>query len=342
MTETLRERIGEALTQAIKAQDKVRMSTLRLMSAAIKDRDIAARTEGRDDGLTEAEIHAVLAGMVRQRRDSIKAYEEGGRHDLAAQEREEIAIIEEFLPRQLDEQEIRAACAEAVRELGASGLKDMGRTMALLKERYAGRMDLGRASGIVRELLAANYGSLPSGRPVRTTYSAGRRAVPARRRRCGHPSGGVAAWRRLMLLKIAVAIRGTDAGADTLPGSRRNGRSRYDDPASRSLSWWSEPGPVGPAVPAPRRQAGRDRPIAAMRYPPHILDAIRARLAISDIVGPHVQWDRRKSNPGRGDFWACCPFHQEKTPSFHADNRRGRYYCFGCQASGDHFTFLTA
>ncbi len=78
-----------------------------------------------------------------------------------------------------------------------------------------------------------------------------------------------------------------------------------------------------------------------MRYPPHILDAIRARLAISDIVGPHVQWDRRKSNPGRGDFWACCPFHQEKTPSFHADNRRGRYYCFGCQASGDHFTFLT-
>ncbi len=159
MTETLRERIGEALTQAIKAQDKVRMSTLRLMSAAIKDRDIAARTEGRDDGLTEAEIHAVLAGMVRQRRDSIKAYEEGGRHDLAAQEREEIAIIEEFLPRQLDEQEIRAACAEAVRELGASGLKDMGRTMALLKERYAGRMDLGRASGIVRELLAANDGS---------------------------------------------------------------------------------------------------------------------------------------------------------------------------------------
>ncbi|HHN73490.1 MAG TPA: DNA primase, partial [Thermopetrobacter sp.] len=77
-----------------------------------------------------------------------------------------------------------------------------------------------------------------------------------------------------------------------------------------------------------------------MRFPPSLLDEIRARLPLSQVVGRHVQWDRRRSRPSRGDWWACCPFHQEKTPSFHADDRRGRYYCFGCHAKGDIFTFL--
>ncbi len=77
-----------------------------------------------------------------------------------------------------------------------------------------------------------------------------------------------------------------------------------------------------------------------MRFPPAFLDDIRARVPITDVVGRKVTWDKRKSNPGRGDYWACCPFHGEKTPSFHADNRKGRYHCFGCGASGDHFTFL--
>src|SRR5512134_982952 len=78
-----------------------------------------------------------------------------------------------------------------------------------------------------------------------------------------------------------------------------------------------------------------------MRFPPQFLDQIRARVNLSSVVGRHVQWDRRKSNPGKGDYWACCPFHTEKSPSFHADDRKGRYYCFGCKASGDVFTFLT-
>ena len=77
-----------------------------------------------------------------------------------------------------------------------------------------------------------------------------------------------------------------------------------------------------------------------MRFPPAFLDDIRARIPISQVVGRKVTWDKRKSNPGRGDYWACCPFHGEKTPSFHAENRKGRYHCFGCGVSGDHFTFL--
>ena len=78
-----------------------------------------------------------------------------------------------------------------------------------------------------------------------------------------------------------------------------------------------------------------------MRFPPTFLDEIRARVSASSVVGKRVQWDRRKSNPGRGDYWACCPFHNEKTPSFHVEDRKGRYHCFGCKASGDIFTFLT-
>ncbi len=148
----MRDKINAALKEAIKAQDKRRMSTLRLISAAIKDRDIAARGQGKD-GVSDAEILDILAKMVKQRRESVKTYEEAGRLELAQQEQEEIEIIESFLPKQLSEDEMRQAVAEVVETLGCEGLKDMGRAMGALKERYAGRMDFSKASAMVRELL---------------------------------------------------------------------------------------------------------------------------------------------------------------------------------------------
>ncbi len=146
----MREQINQALKEAIKAQDKRRMSTLRLINAAIKDRDIAARSSDKkcvDDG----EVLGILAKMVKQRHESIKTYTEGGRPELAQQEQEEIDIIETFLPKQLSEEEIRAAVKEIMDEVGCEGLKDMGRTMGTLKERYTGQMDFGKASKIVKE-----------------------------------------------------------------------------------------------------------------------------------------------------------------------------------------------
>ncbi len=141
----MRERISAALKDAIKAQVKRRMSTLRLIHAAIKDRDIAARTDGKD-GVGDAEILEILAKMIKQRRESIVQYEEAGRMELAQQEQEEIDIIDEYLPQQMSEDEIDQAAKDAVAELGASGLKDMGRTMGLLKERFTGQMDFSKAS----------------------------------------------------------------------------------------------------------------------------------------------------------------------------------------------------
>lgn len=149
----MREKIDAGLRQAMLKQDKRRISTLRLMNAAIKDRDIAARTAGRDP-VGEEELAEILAKMIKQRLESAKLYEEGNRLDLAEQEREEIAIIKEFLPKQLSDDEIRSACAETIRTTGAQGLRDMGRCMQALKADYAGRMDFGVASRIVKEHLA--------------------------------------------------------------------------------------------------------------------------------------------------------------------------------------------
>jgi uncharacterized protein YqeY len=148
----MRERINAALKQAMLDRDKRKVSTLRLINAAITDRDIAARTAGRDR-VGDDELLEILAKMIKQRIESARLYEEGNRLDLAEQEREEIAIIETFLPRQLGEEEIRSVCAEAIDTLGAQGLRDMGRCMQALKERYAGRMDFGKASRIVKEQL---------------------------------------------------------------------------------------------------------------------------------------------------------------------------------------------
>jgi uncharacterized protein YqeY len=148
----MRERINAALKQSMLAQDKLRTSTLRLVSATIKDRDIAARTNGKDP-VSDAGINEILLTMIRQRLESARLFEEGHRLDLAEQERGEIAIIQEFLPAQLDEAEMKSVCAEAIKTTGAHGLRDMGKCMQALKASYAGRMDFGKASTVVKDML---------------------------------------------------------------------------------------------------------------------------------------------------------------------------------------------
>lgn len=148
----LRQEISQALTTALKAQDKRRMSTLRLVLAAVKDRDIANRTAGKDP-VGDEELLGILGKMVKQREESARIYEEGSRLELAEAEREEITIISEFLPQQMSEDEIKQACADVIAEIGAQGLRDMGKCMAVLKERYAGKMDFTKASAIVKSLL---------------------------------------------------------------------------------------------------------------------------------------------------------------------------------------------
>jgi uncharacterized protein YqeY len=149
----IRERFAEDLKEAIKARDTKRVSTLRLITAAIKDRDIAARTEDNTDGVGDAEILAILAKMIRQRQESARAYEEGGRLDLAEEERREIAIILDYLPRQMTETEVEKAVAAAIAETGASSIRDMGKVMALLKERHTGAMDFARAGAAIKQAL---------------------------------------------------------------------------------------------------------------------------------------------------------------------------------------------
>jgi uncharacterized protein YqeY len=150
----LRDQITAALKDAMKAKDAPRLSTLRLITAAIKDRDIGLRSEGRDDGVTEAEIQAILARMVKQRQESARTYEEAARLELAESERAEIGVIEEFLPRQLSQAEVAKAIDAAVAELGATSIRDMGRVMALLKERHAGQMDFAAAGALVKARLS--------------------------------------------------------------------------------------------------------------------------------------------------------------------------------------------
>ncbi|PQA85638.1 GatB/YqeY domain-containing protein [Hyphococcus luteus] len=150
----LKEQINTALKAAMKAGDaKLRVATLRLINAAIKDRDIAARAEDRCEGATDEEILAILTKMVKQREESAKAFEDGGRPELAEQERAEIEVISEFLPRQLSEEEIKSAVAEVIEEYDAEGLKDMGRCMGALKERFNGAMDFGKAGKLMKEQL---------------------------------------------------------------------------------------------------------------------------------------------------------------------------------------------
>lgn len=149
----LRPQVSQQLKDAMRAKDERAVSTLRLISAAIKDRDIAARSDGITDGVSEDEILQLLQKMIKQRQESIRMYEEGGRLELAQQEREEIEIIERFLPRQLSDDEIAATVDQVIAELGAGGMKDMGPLMATLRERYAGVMDFGKASAVAKSRL---------------------------------------------------------------------------------------------------------------------------------------------------------------------------------------------
>lgn len=150
----LKTKIQTATKDAMKAKDAPRLSTLRLISAAIKDREIAARTgEGEGAGLSDSDLMAILAKMVKQRQESARAYEEGGRLELAEKENAEILVIEEFLPRKMSAEETRAALDEVVTSLGATSVRDMGRVMAELKARYTGQMDFGAVGQMVKEKL---------------------------------------------------------------------------------------------------------------------------------------------------------------------------------------------
>ena len=150
----LRSRINAAMKQAMKDKSTERLSTIRLMNAAIKDRDIAARTEGKENGVGDGEVLAILAKMTKQRQESAKTYEEAGRLDLSERELSEIKVIEEFLPRQLTDDEIQSALAEAIDKVGAESIRDMGKVMAALKSKYAGQMDFGAVGALVKSNLS--------------------------------------------------------------------------------------------------------------------------------------------------------------------------------------------
>lgn len=150
---SLRERVTAGLKSAMRNKEAERLSTLRLINAAIKDRDIAARAEGNDEGVDDTEILAILGKMVKQRQESARAYEEGGRLELAEKERAEILVVEEFLPKQLDEDETAAAIEAAIVAVGAESIRDMGKVMGELKAKYTGQMDFGSVGPMVKAKL---------------------------------------------------------------------------------------------------------------------------------------------------------------------------------------------
>ena len=149
----VRDDINTALKEAMKAGEARRVSTLRLVNSALKNADIEARGQGKP-ALTDDDVLGVLQKMIKQRHESVELYDKGGRPELAAQEREEITIISHYLPRQMTEQEIHDTIGALLKETGASAMKDMGRVMAALKERYAGKLDFGKASAAVKKLLS--------------------------------------------------------------------------------------------------------------------------------------------------------------------------------------------
>jgi uncharacterized protein YqeY len=149
----MRERIGAALKDAMKSKEAERLSTLRLINAAIKDRDIALRGEGGEGTVGDGEVLSILGRMVKQRQESARAYEEGGRLELAEKELAEVKVIEEFLPRQLDEAEVASAIGAAIAETGAASIRDMGKVMAALKAKYTGQMDFGAVGPMVKSKL---------------------------------------------------------------------------------------------------------------------------------------------------------------------------------------------
>jgi uncharacterized protein len=148
----MRQRFTEAMKEAMKGGDKLRLSTVRMIQAGLKDKDIEARGAGRGQA-SEEEILGLLQKMIKQRQESIAIYDQAGRRELADQEREEVAVIRSFLPQQMDEGETRAAVEAAIAETGAASMKDMGKVIGKLRAEYAGRMDFAKASALVKELL---------------------------------------------------------------------------------------------------------------------------------------------------------------------------------------------
>ena len=150
----MRDILDKSLKDAMRARDTQKISTIRLINAAIKDRDIAIRSEDNLEGVSDEEILSILSKMIKQRKESAKQYEEGGRLELAQQEFEEIEIIEHFLPRQLDLNETEQIVKKIILEINANSLRDMGKVMSLLKENYSGKMDFGKAGVLAKELLS--------------------------------------------------------------------------------------------------------------------------------------------------------------------------------------------
>lgn len=150
-----RTELNTALKEAVKSKDTVATSTIRLISAALKDRDIAVRGEGRAEGIDEKEILSMLQSMIKQRQESSVTYRKAGRDDLADREDEEIKVIRKFLPQQLDENEVRSVVDGLIEELNVTDIREMGKVMTELKTRYAGQVDMSKASGLVKERLAS-------------------------------------------------------------------------------------------------------------------------------------------------------------------------------------------
>lgn len=151
---SIRENFTTALKEALKNKDQVAMSTIRLITAAMKDRDIAARGKGNEEGITDTEILSMMQSMIKQRHESSKTYEDAGRQELADRERAEIEVIERFLPKQMSEEETDSAIEAIIAETGASNIKDMGKVMNELKTKYAGQLDMAKAGGAVKRKLA--------------------------------------------------------------------------------------------------------------------------------------------------------------------------------------------
>lgn len=150
----MRAKFSTALKEALKSKDKVAMGTIRLILSALKDRDISVREQGNAEGISDGDILLLLQSMLKQRQESAKIYADAGRDDLVKQEEAEIAIIKSFMPKQLDDSEVEAVIFAIITDLGAKEIKDMGKVMAVLKEQYAGQVDMGRAGGIAKKKLS--------------------------------------------------------------------------------------------------------------------------------------------------------------------------------------------
>jgi len=150
-----REKIQDAMKEALKNKDMERLAAIRLIVAAMKDKDVASRTDGRNDGISESDLMSMLQSMIKQRTESAKIYRENNRPELADKEDKEIAVIESFLPAQMSDDEVAKVIGDIIAAIGAAGMKDMGKVMAELKAKYAGQLDMGKAGAVIKQKLSA-------------------------------------------------------------------------------------------------------------------------------------------------------------------------------------------